>query len=108
MTTSKPPIQFPDIPPLGSNMGNIIGNIPPESSESVDSDTFSVQEKITPPKSPVQSPDIKPIKTSKGDIFPARGIIKTEDGQVILTAYPTDKIDTRTSHISPKCSQGRG
>ena len=94
MTTSKPPIQFPDIPPLGSNMGNIA----PESSESVDSDTFLVQEKMTSSKPPIQSPDIKPIKTSKGDIFPARGIIKTEDGQVILTAYPTDNIDTRTPH----------
>ena len=37
-----------------------------------------------------------------GDIFPARGIIKTEDGQVILTAYPTDNIHTRIPHNSPK------
>ena len=48
-------------------------------------------------------PDIKPIKTSQGDIYPARGIIKTEDGGFILTAYPTD-IDTRTPHIASNCS----
>ena len=49
-------------------------------------------------------PDIKPIKTSMGDIYPARGIIKTEDGQIILTAYPTDNLNTRTPHNSAHCS----
>ena len=39
-----------------------------------------------------------------GDIYPARGIIKTEDGQIILTVYPTDNINTRTPQISPNCS----
>ncbi len=53
---------------------------------------------------PAQYPDIKPIKTSMGDIYPARGIIKTEDGQIILTVYPTDNINTRTPQISPNCS----
>ncbi len=32
------------------------------------------------------------------------GIIKTEDGQVILTAYPTDNIDTRTPYIRANCT----
>ncbi|MDJ0536195.1 MAG: filamentous hemagglutinin N-terminal domain-containing protein [Xenococcaceae cyanobacterium MO_207.B15] len=41
---------------------------------------------------------IKPLKTSQGDIYPARGIIKTEDGRVILTAYPTDSRVARTSN----------
>ncbi len=53
---------------------------------------------------PAQYPDIKPIKTSMGDIYPARGIIKTEDGQIILTPYPTDNIAPRTPQISPNCS----
>ena len=48
--------------------------------------------------------DIKPIKTSIGDIYPARGIIKTEDGQIILTRYPTDNINTRTLHKSDNCN----
>ena len=49
-------------------------------------------------------PHIKPIKTSMGDIYPARGIIKTEDGEIILTVYPTDNIDTRTPHNSANCT----
>ena len=49
-------------------------------------------------------PDIKPIKTSMGDIYPARGIIKTEDGEIILTVYPTDNINTRTPHKSANCT----
>ena len=53
---------------------------------------------------PAQYPDIKPIKTSMGDIYPARGIIKTEDGQIILTVYPTENIAPRTPQISPNCS----
>ena len=48
--------------------------------------------------------DIKPIKTSRGDIYPARGMIKTEDGKIILTRYPTDNINTRTPHKSANCS----
>ncbi|MDJ0744427.1 MAG: filamentous hemagglutinin N-terminal domain-containing protein [Xenococcaceae cyanobacterium MO_167.B27] len=34
-------------------------------------------------------PQVQPVKTSQGDIYPARGIIKTEDGRIILTPYPT-------------------
>ncbi len=49
-------------------------------------------------------PDIKPIETSMGDIYPARGIIKTEDGEIILTVYPTDNINTRTPHKSANCT----
>ena len=48
--------------------------------------------------------DIKPIKTDRGDIYPARGIIKTEDGQIILTRYPTNNINTRTPHNSANCA----
>ena len=48
--------------------------------------------------------DIKPIKTDSGDIYPARGIIKTEDGQIILTRYPTDNINPRTPHKSANCT----
>ena len=42
--------------------------------------------------------------TSRGDIYPARGMIKTEDGKIILTRYPTDNIDTRTPHKSANCT----
>ena len=80
------------------------GGIPPLPTEPMDSDAILVNGQLTNPNPQIQSQDIKPIKTSIGDIYPARGIIKTEDGQVILTAYPTDNIDTRTPQISPNCS----
>ena len=48
--------------------------------------------------------EIKPIKTSIGDIYPARGVIKTEDGRIILTTYPTDNVNTRTPHNSANCT----
>ena len=81
------------------------GGIPSVPTEPFDSETILVDEPITNPNLQThrQSPDIKPIKTSIGDIYPARGIIKTEDGQVILTRYPTDNINTRTPHISANC-----
>nr|MDJ0900176.1 filamentous hemagglutinin [Xenococcus sp. MO_188.B8] len=63
------------------------------------------EESETEPENPNYIPEyIKPIKTSRGDIYPARGIIKTEDGRVILTTYPTDNINTRTPHIATNCS----
>ena len=83
------------------------GGIPPQPIEPIDLDTILVNGKTTTPQPPVQSQvqslDIKPIKTSIGDILPAKGVIKTEDGQIILTAYSTDKIPTRTPDVSPNC-----
>ena len=48
--------------------------------------------------------NIEPIKTSIGDIYPARGIIKTGEGKIILTSHPTDNTSTRTPHISFDCN----
>ncbi|MGK7894974.1 MAG: hypothetical protein AB4372_15480 [Xenococcus sp. (in: cyanobacteria)] len=39
-----------------------------------------------------------------GDIYPARGIIKTEDGKITLTSYPTDALDTRIPHNPVNCT----
>ena len=64
-----------------------------------------VDGEIVNSSSQLQSPDIQPIKTSIGDIYPARGIVKTENGEVILTAYSTDDIDTRTPQIQANCTQ---
>ncbi len=33
---------------------------------------------------------IEPVKTAVGDIYPARGVIKTKDGKIILTAFNTN------------------
>ncbi|MDJ0898239.1 MAG: filamentous hemagglutinin [Xenococcus sp. MO_188.B8] len=66
---------------------------------------LEVEENETEPENPNYIPEyIKPIKTSRGDIYPARGIIKTEDGRVILTTYPTNNINTRTPHIAANCN----
>ena len=46
---------------------------------------------------------IQPISTSYGDIIPARGVIKTEDGQIILTAYPTNSSGDNVSRTSIDC-----
>ena len=80
------------------------GGIPPEPTEPMDSDAILVDGKLINLDPQVQSLDIKPIKTSIGDIYPARGVIVTDSGEVILTAYPTDNIDIRTPYISPNCS----
>ncbi|MEM9275483.1 MAG: hypothetical protein AAGA80_21325 [Cyanobacteria bacterium P01_F01_bin.143] len=53
---------------------------------------------------PITARDIKPIQTSMGNIYPARGIVKTEDGKIILTAYATDNLNSRTPHMSANCS----
>jgi hypothetical protein len=50
------------------------------------------------------SPEIEPIETDNGDIYPARGIIKTAHGGIILTAYPTENIPTRTPIVKPNCN----
>ncbi len=68
---------------------------------------------ITPNNSGLNNPQtsqnntfqVQPIKTSVGDIYPARGIIKTEDGRVILTAYPTSNNATRTPSNTANCHQ---
>ena len=81
------------------------GGVPPEPIEPMNSDAILVNGKVTNLNPQVQSLDIKPIKTGIGDIYPARGVIKTEDGRIILTAYPTDNIDTRTPNGSANCGR---
>ena len=80
------------------------GGIPRQPIEPFDSDLILVDEPITTSNLQGQSPEIKPIKTSIGDIYPARGIIKTENGKIILTSYPTDNINTRTPYNSANCT----
>ncbi|MGK7895783.1 MAG: filamentous hemagglutinin N-terminal domain-containing protein [Xenococcus sp. (in: cyanobacteria)] len=72
--------------------------------EPFNSETILIDEEITNSKIQANYPEIKPIETSIGDIYPARGIIKTASGKIILTAYPTDNINSRTPDIAPNCS----
>ncbi|NJL52441.1 MAG: hypothetical protein HC930_09860 [Hydrococcus sp. SU_1_0] len=47
---------------------------------------------------------IAPVHTSQGDIIPAQGIVVTEDGHMILTAYPTDG-NSRLPQGSANCTR---
>ena len=80
------------------------GGIPTQATEPFDSETILIDEQITNSNLQAQNSEIKPIKTSIGDIYPARGIIKTEDGKILLTAYSTNNINTRTPYISANCT----
>ncbi|MGK7898437.1 MAG: hypothetical protein AB4372_33685 [Xenococcus sp. (in: cyanobacteria)] len=80
------------------------GGIPRQPIDPFESDPILVDEQIATPNLQTQYPDIKPIKTSIGDIYPARGIIQTVDGKIVLTAYPTDNTNTRTAHKSANCT----
>ena len=79
------------------------GGIPTEPTEPINSDLILIDGKTSTPNQQAQSPEIEPIKTGTGDVLLARGVIETKDGQIILTAYPTDKIDSRISHVAPNC-----
>ncbi len=85
----------------GKSSGLIVkgkGGMPPEPTEPFIADPILVNGQTSTQNPQAHYPDIKPIKTSIGDIYPARGVIVTESGEVILTAYPTDNIDTRTPY----------
>ncbi|ELS04097.1 filamentous hemagglutinin family N-terminal domain [Xenococcus sp. PCC 7305] len=47
---------------------------------------------------------LSPIKTDHGDIYPARGIVKTADGKIILTAYSNPETTNRTPEKQIGCS----
>ena len=93
---------------LAGKSGGLIvkgkGGVPPEPIEPIDSDAIIVNGQFTNPNPQVQSLNIKSIKIAQVDIYPARGVIVKEDGSFILTAYPTDLIDTRTPNIRANCN----
>ncbi|MGK7896903.1 MAG: beta strand repeat-containing protein, partial [Xenococcus sp. (in: cyanobacteria)] len=61
----------------------------------------NINEPINPHYIPA---NIKPFVTDNGNIYPARGIVKTADGKIILTAYPTTKTTTRTLETQLGCN----
>ena len=75
------------------------GGIPPEPGLPLDSRNIIVSEKTNP-----QSTIPAPIETAQGKIQPARGVIVTESGEVILTAYRTNNAGERITQIKPNCS----
>ena len=83
------------------------GGVPPAPDLPLNSQTIMVNGKDTATEiNQTQYPEIKPIPTSQGDIFPAQGIVVTEDGKVILTAYRTDDSSTiRTVKGAANCGR---
>ncbi len=83
------------------------GGVPPAPDLPLNSQTIMVNGKDTGTEIiQTQYPEIKPIPTSQGDIFPAQGIVVTEDGKVILTAYRTDShTTTRTVKGAANCGR---
>jgi filamentous hemagglutinin family protein len=75
------------------------GGLPATPFEPLDADNIIVNGEVVA----ANQLDIKPIKTSHGDIYPARGVIVKENGDVILTAYPTDNVATRTPTPKKNC-----
>jgi hypothetical protein len=47
---------------------------------------------------------IAPVHTSQGDIIPAQGIVVTEDGRMILSAYSTES-NSRVPQGSANCTK---
>jgi large exoprotein involved in heme utilization and adhesion len=96
-------IPSPDSP-FSADALNIGGKIVAENNERSPSVSLKKGEENTVSSQiNAESTEIKPISTSYGDIYPARGIIKTADGRVILTAYPTDNVATRTPTPKANC-----
>ncbi|MEM9271809.1 MAG: filamentous hemagglutinin N-terminal domain-containing protein [Cyanobacteria bacterium P01_F01_bin.143] len=87
------------------------GGIPRQPFEPFNSETLLVDEIITTRDRGSASgagrqanyPELKPIQTNIGNIYPARGIFKTEDGKIILTAYATENLNSRKPYISANC-----
>ncbi|MDJ0572376.1 MAG: hypothetical protein QNJ53_25490 [Pleurocapsa sp. MO_192.B19] len=79
------------------------GGIPAEPTEPLIADSVLVKGQTSTQNEQAQYLDFQPIPTSIGDITPARGVMVTKAGEVILTAHPTGDIDSRTSHISANC-----
>ncbi|MGL6343421.1 MAG: hypothetical protein ACRC80_30305, partial [Waterburya sp.] len=82
-------------------------------------DTYTTPEPVKTSQVPLTSQNIivigqytddtyttpEPIKTSKGKIQLARGIKVSEDGRVILTAYPTNNAGERLPKGRINCGQ---
>jgi len=74
------------------------GGIPPLITAPMNSDLISVNGEVS-----TNSNNNYAISTSIGDITPARGVVKTADGKIILTATPVSGNGSRMAHGSLNC-----
>ena len=77
------------------------GSVPPQLIAPLSSETIFIEEKSIPISMRKQE-KIKPLVTTKGEIYPARGIVFLDNGDIVLTAYPTSNIQ-RTPSSSSNC-----
>ncbi len=74
------------------------GGIPPLITAPMGSEMITINGEIA-----ANSTEGYAIPTSIGDIIPARGVIKTPDGRIILTATPVSGSASRMAHGSLNC-----
>ena len=72
------------------------GGVPPQLTAPLNSDRIFIEgESISTSKRQserVQTEQIKPLVTAQGKIYPARGIVFLENGDIVLTAYRTNTV----------------
>ena len=94
------------------------GNVPPELTEPITSDTIIINGESASigleeqPKGNIELQTTRkekypPITTAQGEIYPARGMIIQENGDVILTSYPTPDNSQRSIIGAHNCSASR-
>ncbi len=98
-------------PIAGSSSSFVIngrGGLPPQPIEEFTADSILIGGKSSPTESDNRNQtnlqeQYPPIATNEGYIYPARGVIVQEDGQVILTAYPVANNTQRNLVASRNC-----
>jgi filamentous hemagglutinin family protein len=88
------------------------GGIPPQPTEPFNSDNILINGQFLPVETVeseerVLKEEYAPIMTDQGLIYPARGMIVKENGDVLLTAYPTIPNNQRSIIGSKNCFEDR-
>ena len=82
------------------------GGIPAKLTEALNSDRIFIEGESTSisleQTERLQTEQIKPLVTAQGKIYPARGIVFLENGDILLTPYPTNTVQ-RTPYNSLNC-----
>jgi filamentous hemagglutinin family protein len=68
----------------GSLVVNGKGGVPPEAIAPLNSESLVVDGQVANESS------FQPLQTASGEIMPARGVIRTPSGKIVLTPYPTE------------------
>lgn len=82
------------------------GGVPPQPTEPFTADVINIEGTTTSATmSNNQNQQPQGILTSQGYIVPAQGIIKKENGEVMLVGYPVNNINQRTPVQSSNCGK---